>query len=316
MISTVIDQELELEFPIFQGGMAWVADASLAAGVSNAGGLGIIAAMNSNGEQLRAEIKKCREMTDRPFGVNIMLMSPFADEVADVVIEENVPVVTTGAGNPGKYMAKWLEAGIKVIPVVASVALAKKMERSGAYALIAEGGESGGHVGELTTMALVPQVVDAVTIPVIAAGGIADGRQIAAAFMLGAVGVQVGTRFLVARECTISQAYKDKVLKARDHDSVVTGKRLGHPVRSIRNDFTRAYQKAEYDSSSVSDEELEKMGAGVLRLAAREGDVKNGCVLAGQVASMVKKEQSAREIIEEMFAQAEEVLNGAAKWVK
>jgi len=316
MISTVIDQELELEFPIFQGGMAWVADASLAAGVSNAGGLGIIAAMNSNGEQLRAEIKKCREMTDRPFGVNIMLMSPFADEVADVVIEENVPVVTTGAGNPGKYMAKWLEAGIKVIPVVASVALAKKMERSGAYALIAEGGESGGHVGELTTMALVPQVADAVTIPVIAAGGIADGRQIAAAFMLGAVGVQVGTRFLVARECTISQAYKDKVLKARDHDSVVTGKRLGHPVRSIRNDFTRAYQKAEYDSSSVSDEELEKMGAGVLRLAAREGDVKNGCVLAGQVASMVKKEQSAREIIEEMFAQAEEVLNGAAKWVK
>ena len=316
MISTVIDQELELEFPIFQGGMAWVADASLAAGVSNAGGLGIIAAMNSNGEQLRAEIKKCRGMTDRPFGVNIMLMSPFADEVADVVIEENVPVVTTGAGNPGKYMAKWLEAGIKVIPVVASVALAKKMERSGAYALIAEGGESGGHVGELTTMALVPQVADAVTIPVIAAGGIADGRQIAAAFMLGAVGVQVGTRFLVARECTISQAYKDKVLKARDHDSVVTGKRLGHPVRSIRNDFTRAYQKAEYDSSSVSDEELEKMGAGVLRLAAREGDVKNGCVLAGQVASMVKKEQSAREIIEEMFAQAEEVLNGAAKWVK
>ena len=316
MISTVIDQELELEFPIFQGGMAWVADASLAAGVSNAGGLGIIAAMNSNGEQLRAEIKKCREMTDRPFGVNIMLMSPFADEVADVVIEENVPVVTTGAGNPGKYMAKWLEAGIKVIPVVASVALAKKMERSGAYALIAEGGESGGHVGELTTMALVPQVADAVTIPVIAAGGIADGRQIAAAFMLGAVGVQVGTRFLVARECTISQAYKDKVLKARDHDSVVTGKRLGHPVRSIRNDFTRAYQKAEYDSSSVSDEELEKMGAGVLRLAAREGDVKNGCVLAGQVASMVKKEQSAREIITEMFAQAEEVLNGAAKWVK
>ena len=316
MISTVIDQELELEFPIFQGGMAWVADASLAAGVSNAGGLGIIAAMNSNGEQLRAEIKKCREMTDRPFGVNIMLMSPFADEVADVVIEENVPVVTTGAGNPGKYMAKWLEAGIKVIPVVASVALAKKMERSGAYALIAEGGESGGHVGELTTMALVPQVADSVTIPVIAAGGIADGRQIAAAFMLGAVGVQVGTRFLVARECTISQAYKDKVLKARDHDSVVTGKRLGHPVRSIRNDFTRAYQKAEYDSSSFSDEELEKMGAGVLRLAAREGDVKNGCVLAGQVASMVKEEQSAREIIEEMFAQAEEVLNGAAKWVK
>ncbi len=316
MISTVIDQSLGLEFPIFQGGMAWVADASLAAGVSNAGGLGLIAAMNSNGEQLREEIRKCKELTDKPFGVNIMLMSPFADEVADVVIEEKIPVVTTGAGNPGKYMAKWLEAGIKVIPVVPSVALARKMEKQGAFALIAEGGESGGHVGELTTMALVPQVVDAVSIPVIAAGGIADGRQVAAAFMLGAVGVQVGTRFLVAEECTISQAYKDKVLKAKDIDSVVTGKRLGHPVRSIRNQFTREYQKAEYDSSNVSDEELEKMGAGVLRLAAREGDVKNGCVLAGQVASMVNKEQSAREIITEMFSEAEQVLNEATKWVK
>ena len=316
MISTVIDQSLGLEFPIFQGGMAWVADASLAAGVSNAGGLGLIAAMNSNGEQLREEIRKCKELTDKPFGVNIMLMSPFADEVADVVMEEGVKVVTTGAGNPGKYMAKWNEAGIRVIPVVPSVALARKMEKMGAFALIAEGGESGGHVGELTTMALVPQVVDAVSIPVIAAGGIADGRQVAAAFMLGAVGVQVGTRFLVAEECTISQAYKDKVLKAKDIDSVVTGKRLGHPVRSIRNQFTREYQKAEYDSSNVSDEELEKMGAGVLRLAAREGDVKNGCVLAGQVASMVNKEQSAREIITEMFSEAEQVLNEATKWVK
>ncbi len=316
MISTVINETLGIEYPIFQGGMAWVADASLAAGVSNAGGLGIIAAMNSNGEQLREEIRKCKELTDKPFGVNIMLMSPFADEVADVVIEEGIKVVTTGAGNPGKYMQKWLNADIKVIPVVPSVALARKMEKNGAFALIAEGGESGGHVGELTTMALVPQIVDAVSIPVIAAGGIADGRQLAAAFMLGAVGVQVGTRFLVAEECTISQAYKDKVLKAKDIDSVVTGKRLGHPVRSIRNAFTREYAKAEYDSSSVSDEELEKMATGVLRLAAREGDVKNGCVLAGQVASMVTKEQSAREIITEMFAQAEEVLNGAAKWVK
>lgn len=316
MISTVIDQSLGLEFPIFQGGMAWVADASLAAGVSNAGGLGLIAAMNSNGEQLRAEIRKCKELTDKPFGVNIMLMSPFADEVSDVVVEEGVKVVTTGAGNPGKYMEKWNAAGIKVIPVVPSVALARKMEKMGAFALIAEGGESGGHVGELTTMALVPQVVDAVNIPVIAAGGIADGRQVAAAFMLGAVGIQVGTRFLVATECTISQAYKDKVLKAKDIDSVVTGKRLGHPVRSIRNAFTREYQKAEYDASSVSDEELEKMGAGVLRLAAREGDVKNGCVLAGQVASMVTKEQPARDIIVEMFTEAEKVLKGAAKWVK
>lgn len=316
MISTVIDQSLGLEFPIFQGGMAWVADASLAAGVSNAGGLGIIAAMNSNGERLREEIRKCKTMTDKIFGVNIMLMSPFAEEVSDVVVEEGIKVITTGAGNPGKYMAKWLEAGIKVIPVVPSVALARKMEKDGAFAVIAEGGESGGHVGDLTTMALVPQVVDAVNIPVIAAGGIADGRQIAAAFMLGAQGVQVGTRFLVAKECTISQEYKNKILKARDIDTVVTGKRLGHPVRSIRNSFTREYTKAEYDSANVSDEELENMGLGRLRRAVREGDVSQGTVLAGQVASMVKKEQPAREMIEEMFSQAEEVLNGATKWVK
>lgn len=316
MISTVIDQSLGLEFPIFQGGMAWVADASLAAGVSNAGGLGIIAAMNSNGEQLREEIRKCKKMTDKIFGVNIMLMSPFADEVSDVVIEEGIKVITTGAGNPGKYMPKWLEAGIKVIPVIPSVALARKMEKNGAFAVIAEGGESGGHVGDLTTMALVPQVVDAVSIPVIAAGGIADGRQIAAAFMLGASGVQVGTRFLVAEECTISQEYKNKILRAKDIDTVVTGKRLGHPVRSIRNSFTREYTKAEYDSTNVSDEELENMGIGRLRRAVKDGDVSQGTVLAGQVASMVKKEQPAREMIEEMFAQAEETLNGATKWVK
>ncbi len=316
MISTVINEQLGIKYPILQGGMAWVADASLAAGVSNAGGLGIIAAMNSNGEQLRAEIRKARELTDKPFGVNIMLMSPFVQEVAQVVVEEKVPVVTTGAGNPGKYMKAWNEAGIKVIPVVPSTALAKMAERNGAFAVIAEGGESGGHVGDLTTMALVPQVVDAVSIPVIAAGGIADGRQVAAAFMLGAVGVQVGTRFLVAEECTISQEYKNKILKAKDIDTVVTGKRLGHPVRSIKNSFTREYTKAEYDSSNVSDEELEKMGLGVLRMAAREGEVSKGCVLAGQVASMVKKEQPAKEIIEELFEGAEKVLGGAMKWVK
>jgi enoyl-[acyl-carrier protein] reductase II len=316
MISTVIDQSLGLEFPIFQGGMAWVADAYLAAGVSNAGGLGLIAAMNSNGEQLRAEIRKCKELTDKPFGVNVMLASPYAEEAAQVVIEEGIKVITTGAGNPGKYMAKWLEAGIKVIPVVASVALARKMEKSGAFAVIAEGGESGGHVGDLTTMALVPQVVDAVSIPVIAAGGIADGRQIAAAFMLGAVGVQVGTRFLVATECTIAQEYKDRVIKAKDIDTVVTGKRLGHPVRSIRNAFTREYLKKEYNEAEFSDEELEQMGTGSVRKAVRGGDVSHGTVLAGQVAAMVKKEQPAREMIEEMFTQAEEVLNGATKWVK
>lgn len=316
MISTVINEQLGIKYPIFQGGMAWVADASLAAGVSNAGGLGIIAAMNSNGEQLRAEIRKARELTDKPFGVNIMLMSPFVQEVAQVVVEEKVPVVTTGAGNPGKYMKAWNEAGIKVIPVVPSTALAKMAERNDAFAVIAEGGESGGHVGDLTTMALVPQVVDAVSIPVIAAGGIADGRQVAAAFMLGAVGIQVGTRFLVADECTISQEYKNKILKAKDIDTVVTGKRLGHPVRSIKNSFTREYTKAEYDSSNVSDEELEKMGLGVLRMAAREGEVSKGCVLAGQIASMVKKEQPAKEIIEELFEGAEKVLGGAMKWVK
>ena len=316
MISTVINEQLGIKYPILQGGMAWVADASLAAGVSNAGGLGIIAAMNSNGEQLRAEIRKARELTDKPFGVNIMLMSPFVQEVAQVVVEEKVPVVTTGAGNPGKYMKAWNEAGIKVIPVVPSTALAKMAERNGAFAVIAEGGESGGHVGDRTPMALVPQVVDAVSIPVIAAGGIADGRQVAAAFMLGAVGIQVGTRFLVAEECTISQEYKNKILKAKDIDTVVTGKRLGHPVRSIKNSFTREYTKAEYDSSNVSDEELEKMGLGVLRMAAREGEVSKGCVLAGQIASMVKKEQPAKEIIEELFEGAEKVLGGAMKWVK
>ncbi len=315
MISTPINEQLGIKYPIFQGGMAWVADASLAAGVSNAGGLGIIAGMNSNGDQLRAEIIKCRELTNKPFGVNVMLMSPFVEEVAKVVAEEKIPVVTTGAGNPGKYMKEWLAAGIKVIPVVPSVALARLAQRHGAFAVIAEGGESGGHVGDLTTMALVPQIVDTVDIPVIAAGGIADGRQLAAALMLGAVGVQVGTRFLVATECTIAQEYKDRVLKAKDIDTVLTGKRLGHPVRSLKNAFTREYLKKEYNSE-ITDEELESMGLGVLRAAARGGDVSNGCVPAGQVAAMVKKEQPAKEIIEEMFTQAEEVLGGATKWVK
>lgn len=315
MISTPINELLGIEYPIFQGGMAWVADASLASAVSNAGGLGIIAAMNSNGDQLREEIKKARELTDKPFGVNIMLMSPFVEETAKVVAEEKIPVVTTGAGNPARYMKMWNEAGIKVIPVTPSTALAKMAEKNGAFAVIAEGGESGGHVGDITTMALVPQICDVVSIPVIAAGGIADGRGIAASFMLGAQGVQVGTRFLVATECTISGEYKKKILKAKDIDTVLTGKRLGHPVRSIKNAFTREYLKKEYDSS-VSDEELEKMGLGVLRLAAREGEVSKGCVLAGQVAAMVKKEEPAKDIIVEMFTQAEEVLGGASKWVK
>jgi enoyl-[acyl-carrier protein] reductase II len=270
---TVLCDLLGIEYPILQGGMAWVADASLASAVSNAGGLGIVAAMNAPGEWLRNEIRATRERTDKPFGVNIMLMSPYADEVAQVVLEERVPVVTTGAGNPAKYLRSWVDAGIKAIPVVPSTALAKLVVRSGACAVIAEGGESGGHIGELSTMTLVPQVCDTVDVPVIAAGGIADGRGIAAVFMLGAVGVQVGTRFLVAHECTIHQNYKEKILQARDIDTGTAGKRLGHPVRALRNSFMREFMRREYDSS-ISNEELEAFGAGALRRAAREGDVK------------------------------------------
>ncbi len=315
MIKTPICDMLNIEYPIFQGGMAWVANAKLAAAVSNAGGLGIIAAMNSNGEQLRAEIQKCKKLTDKPFGVNVMLMSPFADEAAKVVIEENISVVTTGAGNPSKYMKDWTQAGIKVIPVVPSTAMAKLVERVGASAVIAEGGESGGHIGEITTMALVPQVVSAVSIPVIAAGGIGDGRGVAAAFMLGAVGVQLGTRFLVADECSIHETYKEKVLKAKDIDTITTGKRLGHPVRSIKTPFSRRMFKCEYDAN-VSDEELEQMGVGSLRKAALDGDLENGSFLAGQIAGMVTKRQSCREIITEIFDEAEAELKGALKWVK
>lgn len=315
MIKTELCELLNIKYPIFQGGMAWIADASLAAAVSNAGGLGIIAAMNANADWLREEIHKVRTMTDKPFGVNIMLMSPFADEVSDLVVEEKVPVVVTGAGNPGKYMKKWVEAGIKVIPVVASTAMARLVERSGATSVVAEGGESGGHIGELTTMTLVPQVCDAVKIPVLAAGGIADGRGIAAALMLGACGVQCGTRFLVAKECTVHQNYKNKILKAKDIDTIATGKRLGHPVRCLKNQFTRELFKQEYNSN-ISDEELEKMGAGALRKAAKEGDEKNGSFMAGQCAAMVHKEQTAQEMIEEMFAQAEEILNQANRFCK
>lgn len=315
MIKTELCELLNIKYPIFQGGMAWIADASLAAAVSNAGGLGIIAAMNANADWLREEIHKVRTMTDKPFGVNIMLMSPFADEVSDLVVEEKVPVVVTGAGNPGKYMKKWVEAGIKVIPVVASTAMARLVERSGATAVVAEGGESGGHIGELTTMTLVPQVCDAVKIPVLAAGGIADGRGIAAALMLGACGVQCRTRFLVAKECTVHQNYKNKILKAKDIDTIATGKRLGHPVRCLKNQFTRELFKQEYNSN-ISDEELEKMGAGALRKAAKEGDEKNGSFMAGQCAAMVHKEQTAQEMIEEMFAQAEEILNQANRFCK
>ena len=314
MIRSEICDLLGIEYPVFQGGMAWIADGKLAAAVSNGGGLGIIAAGNAPGEYVKEQIKKARELTEKPIGVNIMLMSPFADEVAKVVTEEKVDVVTTGAGNPSKYINKWKAAGIKVIPVVASVAMAKLMTRLGASAVIAEGGESGGHVGELTTMVLVPQVCDATDLPVIAAGGIADGRGVAAAFMLGACGVQMGTRFLSAEECTIHPEYKQKILKAGDLCTMVTGKRLGHPVRSLRTPFAREYSKAEY--GGMPDNELEALGAGAQRRAVQEGDSEKGCFLAGQIAAMVKKEQPAAEIIKEVMEQAEPVLLGASKWVK
>lgn len=313
MIKSAICEMLGIRYPIFQGGMAWIADGKLAAAVSNGGGLGIIAAGNAPGEYVREQIRNARKLTDRPIGVNIMLMSPFADEVAKVAAEEKADVVTTGAGNPSKYMAGWKEAGIKVIPVVASVALAKLMERVGASAVIAEGGESGGHVGELTTMVLVPQICDAVSIPVIAAGGIADGRGAAAVFLLGAQGIQMGTRFLSAQECSIHPVYKQKILKATDLCTMVTGKRLGHPVRSLRTQFARDYTKAEY--GGMPDEELEALGAGALRRAVVEGDTEKGCFLSGQIAAMVKKEQPAAEIVREVAEEAEKVLGRASQWI-
>ena len=288
---------LGIKYPVFQGGMAWIADARLAAAVSNAGGLGIIAAMNSNGEQLREQIVKAKELTDKPFGVNLMLMSPFIEEAVDVVCQEKVKVVTTGAGNPAKYMEKLLGAGVKVICVVASVALAVMVERMGACAVVAEGCESGGHVGDTTTMALVPQVVDAVNIPVIAAGGIADSRGMAAAFMLGAKGIQMGTRFLTAKECSVHANYKEKVLKAKDRDTIVTGKSLGHPVRALKNRMTREFTEKENTPGTTADE-LEKMGAGALRRAAIEGDVKYGSCMCGQIAGLVNEEGTCQEIVE------------------
>lgn len=315
MIKTPICELLGIEYPILQGGMAWIADAKLAAAVSNGGGLGIISAMNADGEWLRAEIRKARTMTDRPFGVNIMLMSPYVDQVAKIVVEEKVSVVATGAGNPSKYMKEWVDAGIKVVPVVPSTAIAKLVERKGAAAVIAEGGESGGHVGEITTMSLVPQVCDAVNIPVIGAGGIADGRGVAAVFMLGACGVQLGTRFLVAEECGVSRVYKDKILKAKDIDTMTTGKRLGHPVRTLKTPFAKEFMKMEYNSN-VSDEELEAFGAGSLRAAAVLGDEKKGSYMSGQIAALVKKEQPAAEMIREIFEETEQVLAGGMKWVK
>ena len=314
MLKSRICELLGIEYPVFQGGMAWIADGVLAAGVSEGGGLGIIAAGSADGEYVREQIRIARAKTSKPVGVNIMLMSPYADEVAKAAAEEKIDVVTTGAGNPSKYMKAWQEAGIKVIPVVASVAMAKLMTRLGASAVIAEGGESGGHVGELTTIALRTHVSSATILPVIAAGGIADGRGFAAALMLGACGVQMGTRFLSACECSIHPIYKEKILKANDLCTMVTGKRLGHPVRSLRTQFARDYLAAEY--GGMPDDELEAMAVGALRLAVKEGDSEKGCFLAGQIAAMVKKEQPAREIIKEVVEEAEPLLLRAPSWVK
>lgn len=308
-MKTRITELLGIEYPIIQGGMAWVAEHNLAAAVSNAGGLGLIGAASAPEDVIRAEIRATRELTDRPFGVNVMLLSPYADEVARVVVEEGVKVVTTGAGNPGKYMEMWKKAGIKVIPVVASVALARMMERGGVDAVVAEGTESGGHIGAATTMTLVPQVVDAVHIPVIAAGGIADGRGLAAARMLGAEGVQIGTRFCVAKECICHENYKQKILKAKDIDSAVTGRSHGHPIRCLRNQMTRDYLKLE--ASGAPFEELERLTLGSLRSAVMDGDVKNGTVMAGQIAGMIDREQTCEEIVQEIMSQANELLGGA-----
>ena len=305
-MKTRITEMLGVEYPIIQGGMAWVAEHNLAAAVSEAGGFGLIGGANAPGEVVRDEIRKARELTKKPFGVNVMLLSPHADDVARVVVEEGIKVVVTGAGNPEKYMEMWKEAGIKVITVVASVAQARRMEKYGAVAVVAEGMESGGHIGEQTTMTLVPQVVDAVSIPVIAAGGIGDGRGIAAAFMLGAEAVQMGTRFVVAKESIVHENYKQRIIKAKDIDSTVTGRSHGHPVRGLRNQMTREYIKLEQEGKSF--EELEYLTLDKLREAVQEGDVINGTVMAGQIAGMISKEQTCKEMIDEMMAEAAKLL--------
>ncbi len=305
-MKTRLTELLGTEYPIIQGGMAWVAEHHLAAGVSEAGGLGLIGAASAPGEWVREQVRKAKALTQKPFGVNIMLMSPYADEVAKIIVEEGVQVVTTGAGSPEKYMSMWKEAGIKVIPVVASVALARRMERCGADAVVAEGMEAGGHIGESTTMALVPQVADAVEIPVVAAGGIADGRGIAAAFMLGAQGVQMGTCFVVTKESQVHENYKKCIIKAKDIDTRVTGRSTGHPVRAIRNQMTREFLRREQEGASF--EELENLTLGGLRKAVVDGDVVSGSVMSGQIAGLVKEELSCEELIQKLVRETEALL--------
>ncbi|MGC6770389.1 enoyl-[acyl-carrier-protein] reductase FabK [Enterococcus sp. LJL128] len=298
-----------IKYPIFQGGMAWIADAELAAAVSEAGGLGIIAGGNAPKEVVQEEIRKIKALTSKPFAVNIMLLSPFAEDIIDLVCEEQVPVVTTGAGNPGKYMERFKSLGIKVVPVVPSVALGIRMEKIGADAVIVEGMEAGGHIGKLTTISLVPQVTDALSVPVIAAGGIGDGRGMAAAFMLGAEGIQVGTRFLVAKECTVHENYKQKIIKARDIDTVVTCQHFGHPVRALKNKLTREYdqlEKEELKNETPDTQKFDELGQGALRKAVVDGDVDNGSIMAGQIAGLIKKEETAKEIIDSFVKEAKE----------
>jgi enoyl-[acyl-carrier protein] reductase II len=305
-MKTRVTELLGIEYPIIQGGMAWVAEHNLAAAVSKAGGFGLIGAANAPADVVRTEIRKAKELTDKPFGVNIMLLSPYAEEIAKVVVEEGVAAVTTGAGNPEKYMDMWKNAGIKVIPVVASVALARRMERYGADAVVAEGCESGGHIGEQTTMTLLPQVVDAVEIPVIAAGGIGDGRGFAAIIMLGAEAAQIGTRFVVAKEAVVHEAYKQRIIKAKDIDSEVTGRSTGHPVRQLRNKMTKEYLRLEKEGASFED--LEYLTLGSLRKAVVEGDTMDGTVMAGQIAGLIKQEQTCSEIIQEVMKEANQLL--------
>ncbi len=304
---TRVTELLGIKYPILQGGMAWVAEYHLAAAVSEAGGLGLIGAASAPPEIIREQIRKAKEITKKPFGINVMLLNPNAEAIAQVIIEEGIGVVTTGAGNPGKYMEQWKKAGVKVIPVVASVAMAKMMERAGADAVIAEGMESGGHIGAATTMTLVPQVVDSVEIPVIAAGGIGDGRGIAASLMLGAEAVQIGTRFVVAKESIAHENYKNRIISAKDIDSEVTGMSTGHPVRQLRNAMTREYLRLEKEGASF--EELEYLTLGSLRKAVMEGDVVSGTLMAGQIAGLIKKTQTCKEIIEEMILQTESLLS-------
>jgi enoyl-[acyl-carrier protein] reductase II len=315
MVNTPLCELLGIEVPILQGGMAWISDAELAAAVSNAGGLGIISSMNADESWLRAEIQKAKGLTDKPFGVNVMLMNPHVEQIAEVLIDEKVPVVTTGAGNPAKFIKNWVQAGIKVIPVVPSSGLAKFSERAGATAVIAEGGESGGHVGELSTMPLVPQVCNAVSIPVIAAGGIGDGRGIAAALMLGAVGVQLGTRFLVAEETNIHDNYKEKIIKAKDIDTMLSGRSLGHPVRSLKTPFSKDFVKIETDPNALA-AVIEEYGRGALRMAALDGDHAKGCFMAGQIAGMVTKRETVAQIIDSLVTETEQSLKGGLQWVK